>query len=226
MATHIQTQPAATHPAHDEHAGHHGDPKQYLKILLGLLALTFFTVFVARHPFENNTINVVIALAVATVKVSLVALYFMHLRHDNPMNSVILVSSFVFLALLIGTCITDVSSREHILPANYRAPGGQPGGNNTAAAPNGGQQNNGAPAATLSNGVQQTIDPPPDKIRPSDNAASALGAVQSGVASSGAMGNLPVENPVGRTDISPGPSGVTPAPIQEKQAEAQRKTNH
>ena len=41
--------------------------------------------------------NLWIALGIATVKASLVALYFMHLRYDNPFYALIFVTALVFL---------------------------------------------------------------------------------------------------------------------------------
>ena len=40
----------------------------------------------SRNPFRVNSINVTIALGIATIKASLVALIFMHLRNDKPVN--------------------------------------------------------------------------------------------------------------------------------------------
>ncbi len=37
------------------------------------------------------------ALAIATVKAALVALFFMHLRWDKPVNAIIAVAGFLFL---------------------------------------------------------------------------------------------------------------------------------
>ena len=44
---------------------------------------------------------------IATVKASLVALYFMHLRYDHPFNGLVLVAGLGFLALFIGIVLLD-----------------------------------------------------------------------------------------------------------------------
>ena len=46
-------------------------------------------------------------MAIATVKASLVALYFMHLRYDNPFNGLILIAGLGILALFLGLVLLD-----------------------------------------------------------------------------------------------------------------------
>ena len=78
-------------------------------VLLGvfavLLALTFVTV--AATWFDFGGWALVIALGIATIKASLVALYFMHLRYDNPFYAVVLVLALMFLALLLSLTLLD-----------------------------------------------------------------------------------------------------------------------
>lgn len=127
MSAHSTTVPHDDHGGHAHEHGHsHGGPAIYLKVLIALLCLTFFTVFVARHPFEDNTVNVVIALVVASIKATLVALIFMHLKYDKKINAVALVAGFLFLTLLLGACMTDYVSRESILTGSP-VPGGPSG---------------------------------------------------------------------------------------------------
>src|SRR5438270_11941062 len=104
---------------HDTHAAGHGDhdasaPKIYGAVLLALLVLTGITVSASYIQFGSGMINVVVALTIATIKASLVALFFMHLLHDKPMNAIILLSSFVFLGIFLGYCYTDQSTRDLI----------------------------------------------------------------------------------------------------------------
>jgi len=109
------------------HNGHaHNETRTYTLTLLTLLILTALTVFAAGIDFGSNTINVVIALTIATVKATLVALFFMHLLYDKPVNAVVLVTSFLFLGLFLGLSYTDVSSRVKYDPINHRPPQGGP----------------------------------------------------------------------------------------------------
>ena len=71
------------------HSGEHShdDPKIYVYVLLVLLVLTIITVGASYIDFGEG--NVAIALFIATIKATVVALFFMHLRHDRPVNAII-----------------------------------------------------------------------------------------------------------------------------------------
>jgi cytochrome c oxidase subunit 4 len=120
-----QTTPEHTEAhGHDAH-GDHGAPhvhvmpmKVLVTILAALLVLTWVTVAVSRPhlvvPFVQEgdfpgfgQWSILVALAIAVVKGSLVGLYFMHLRYDAPFNGVILVTALVFVALFIGIALLD-----------------------------------------------------------------------------------------------------------------------
>jgi cytochrome c oxidase subunit 4 len=78
-------------------------------ILLGvfatLIGLTVLTVAVTWHDFGSW--NLLVALAIATVKAALVALYFMHLRYDHPFNGLVFVVALVFLGLFMSLTLLD-----------------------------------------------------------------------------------------------------------------------
>ena len=120
-----------THDNHDANA-----PKIYAAVLAVLLILTFITVAASKVQFGSGMVNVVIALTIATIKASLVALFFMHLIHDKPMNSIILVTSFAFLGVFMGLCYTDQATRGDLKPLGLKvkppvvagAPGAAPVG--------------------------------------------------------------------------------------------------
>jgi cytochrome c oxidase subunit 4 len=110
----------------------HTHPWTPYAITLGvLLVLTVITVVAAGINFGSNSINVIIALSIATVKATLVALYFMHLRHDKPINAVIAVSGFMFLGLLLIFCLTDIDNRDNLTPGTLKVAPAKP----AAAAP-------------------------------------------------------------------------------------------
>ncbi len=89
--------------------------KTYGKVLGTLIALTVITVLAAGINFGSG--NVVIALAIATVKASLVALFFMHLLHEKAMNSIIFVSGLVFLGVFLMLSVLDTDTRDIIRPS-------------------------------------------------------------------------------------------------------------
>ena len=122
--------------SHNEHAL---DPKAeartYTLTLVLLLILTAITVGASYIQF--GSMNVVIALTIATIKATLVALFFMHLRHDKPVNAVIACAGFLFLGLFLLFTFLDVGTRDNLQPVNLKAPVAAPadGAPATPAAP-------------------------------------------------------------------------------------------
>jgi cytochrome c oxidase subunit IV len=76
-----------------------------LAVFITLLVLTYVTV--AARAVNLGSLNIWIALGIATVKGALVVLYFMHLRYDSPFNSVIFVTALAFMFLFLGITILD-----------------------------------------------------------------------------------------------------------------------
>ena len=106
------------HAHHDDGKVHaHVAPALfYWGIFAALIVLTFITVAVSYVDFGSA--NTVIAMLVATIKATLVASFFMHLSHDKPFNSIILVMSFVFLGIFIFLTDQDLSTRNNVDDAN------------------------------------------------------------------------------------------------------------
>jgi cytochrome c oxidase subunit 4 len=102
----------------------HGGPKLYAAVLGALLALTGITVAASYVHFGAASINVVVALTIASIKGSLVALYFMHLRYDKPINSVIFAGGLFFLALLLMLTLIDTGTRDEAPYWHSKPPAG------------------------------------------------------------------------------------------------------
>ncbi|OGP06146.1 MAG: hypothetical protein A2Z91_06175 [Deltaproteobacteria bacterium GWA2_38_16] len=83
--------------------------KTYLAVVVSLLILTVITV--TTSYFNFGIFNIVVAMAIASIKASLVCLYFMHLKYDNKFNQVVFISAFIFLAIFIGLTGADVFLR-------------------------------------------------------------------------------------------------------------------
>lgn len=92
--------------------------RMYLVIWGALMVFTAITVGVSRIDFGAG--NTFVAILVATIKASLVALYFMHLRYDNKFNLVILVTSFLFVALFLVPTLTDLTTRGDLDPEHSK----------------------------------------------------------------------------------------------------------
>ena len=74
------------HGEHEHH--HHVTPiPVYLAVFGALLFFTFITVWIAQ--FDFGVMTTPIAMLVATIKASLVALIFMHLLYEEGLNSVL-----------------------------------------------------------------------------------------------------------------------------------------
>jgi cytochrome c oxidase subunit IV len=105
---------------HTEHAvSPQAEARKYLITLVALLILTAITVGASYINF--GSCNIVIALTIATIKATIVALIFMHLLHDKPVNAVIAVAGFVFLGIFLMFDFLDVDSRTNPQPINLHA---------------------------------------------------------------------------------------------------------
>jgi|SRR5579883_2580191 len=102
---------------HENSHEEHGGPKVMLATLLALLFLTIVTVGASYIDFGSG--NVVIALFIATIKGTLVALFFMHLRWDKPVNAIIACAGFLFLGIFLMFDFIDFGTRNNLQPVNF-----------------------------------------------------------------------------------------------------------
>lgn len=84
----------------------------YLAVGTILLVLTAVTVYISFLDFSG--FNLVVAMLIAAVKATLVALFFMHLRYDSKMYSVIFVGALMFLAVFIIFTMFDTLHRDSL----------------------------------------------------------------------------------------------------------------
>jgi len=72
---------------------------------------------VAVVGIDLGKLNLWLAMAIATAKASLVALYFMHLRYDRPFLAIVFVTSLVFVMLFVGLALMDtVEYQPELIP--------------------------------------------------------------------------------------------------------------
>ncbi len=125
---------------HDDHADdgavhvHIASTRFYVGIFAALICLTIATVKVSYYDFGSA--NIVIAILIATMKASLVAAFFMHLRHDALFNTLAFLAAFLFLGIFILLTYDDLGVRARGNPTSYtqrmdlvsgqEAPGGAP----------------------------------------------------------------------------------------------------
>ncbi len=88
----------------------HAGPGRYVAVWLALLVFTALTVALGRMHLAGGW-GVVVALFIAVVKSALVVLFFMHLWDHGGANRLVLATTLVFVALLIGLVLTDNATR-------------------------------------------------------------------------------------------------------------------
>ncbi|MEM9083406.1 MAG: cytochrome C oxidase subunit IV family protein [Planctomycetota bacterium] len=110
---------------HDDHDHVHVTPFWPMFVVFVLLIiLTLLTVWSSNlHVIiiGNTTLkisgnaHILSALVIAVVKGLMVAAYFMHLRYDKPLNTVVAGSTVFAVLLFIGLTLFDVASRDTVL---------------------------------------------------------------------------------------------------------------
>jgi cytochrome c oxidase subunit IV len=84
--------------------------KMYFAVFFALLLGTGLTVFAAT--LDLGRFNAPVALGIATVKATLVALFFMHVWHaSEKLTKMVVVGALFFLLLLLGLTMTDYATR-------------------------------------------------------------------------------------------------------------------
>ena len=131
------------HVSHDHDDGgavhvHISPSRFYWGIFGALVCLTIATVKVSYYDFGSA--NILIALLIATMKATLVAAFFMHLRYDKLFNTVAFLAAFLFLGIFILLTGDDLIVRAHdhgyaqkmSAETGLQAPGGEPATSATA----------------------------------------------------------------------------------------------
>ena len=83
--------------------------RTFIIVWLVLLALTGITVAAAQVHF--GALNIWIALGIATLKAGLVIAFFMHMKYEQPLFKLALLSALAILAIFIGLTFLDVLYR-------------------------------------------------------------------------------------------------------------------
>lgn len=96
---------AGSDPHEHRGMGHVIPPSVLLSVFAALIVLTLVTVIASYLPFGE--FETWVALGIATVKASLVAAYFMHLRYDNPLHAVLFGFGLLFVGIFVGATLMD-----------------------------------------------------------------------------------------------------------------------
>jgi len=89
----------------DEHSTHIIDYKFNILVWIDLLIFTLITIEIAQFDFQ--TLTVVNALVVATIKSYLVGTYFMHLKFENKFLQRIVIGVGLLFFIVLFFLFTD-----------------------------------------------------------------------------------------------------------------------
>ena len=87
-------------------------PKLYVWIWAALMALLLITWVVAR--VDLGPLNVVAALTIAVIKMLLVILFFMHVRHSPRLTWIFVAAGFIWLLIMIDLTLSDYFTRGRV----------------------------------------------------------------------------------------------------------------
>ena len=94
--------------------------KVLVAVWAALMVLTVVTVAVVK--VDLGSLNLWIAMGIATLKGSIVVLYFMHMRYDRPFNAIVFVTALLFVMLFVSIALIDTKAYEPEMVPGY-APG-------------------------------------------------------------------------------------------------------
>ena len=110
------------HGPESDHHPHVLPLTMYFGVGAALFVLTILTVWTAKFMPElifeytkmqlTPTLAIIIALAIAILKASLVCGFFMHLHYDKPLNRATFLSGLFFLALFFLFTLADTMTRD------------------------------------------------------------------------------------------------------------------
>jgi cytochrome c oxidase subunit 4 len=91
----------------------------YITVWAILMALMVLTAILSRVPMGRE-LNTVIALIIASIKASLVLLFFMHLKYeDYKLSGVVFLAGFFWLLIFFGLTLIDYLSRHSFSGAGH-----------------------------------------------------------------------------------------------------------
>jgi cytochrome c oxidase subunit 4 len=86
----------------------------YLSVFIALLIATALTTWIAFQDLGKW--NVVVALAIAVCKASLVVLFFMHVKYNKGLSRIVLVGAIFWLGIMITFTLSDELTRNWGVP--------------------------------------------------------------------------------------------------------------
>jgi len=93
-------------PASGEHVV---PPRVYYAVYAMLLLFTYLTVQIAF--FDLGVLNTILAVTIAVLKATLVALFFMHLKYSSKLTWVVAIGGVFWLGILLTLTFSDYLTR-------------------------------------------------------------------------------------------------------------------
>ena len=90
-------------------------PRIYVTIFLALMVGTTVTVIAAFYDFPGP-LNAVVALTIASIKATLVVLFFMHVRYSGRLIWLVIVAALLWLAIMFAITFSDYWTRAWLVP--------------------------------------------------------------------------------------------------------------
>ncbi|HYC62284.1 MAG TPA: cytochrome C oxidase subunit IV family protein [Thermoanaerobaculia bacterium] len=99
---------------HSDHIGHapahhRSSLASYFAVFMTLMILTVVTVWVSR--IDLGAFNTIVAMAIAILKATVVILWFMHVIHSPRLTWIVVISSFIWLAMMFVLFYADYLTR-------------------------------------------------------------------------------------------------------------------
>jgi cytochrome c oxidase subunit 4 len=91
---------------------HIASPKLYIGIFLALMVCTAATV--AAAYVKLGALNIVVALAIATLKASLVVLFFMHAKYSPKRTQLVIICAIFWLGIMLALTLSDYETRHDV----------------------------------------------------------------------------------------------------------------
>jgi cytochrome c oxidase subunit 4 len=100
----------------DQGLGHEVPVSLFYKVFGALIVLTVITIAASHVDFGSPSYNLIIAMAIASIKAGLVGAFFMHLAYESKLLWVFVAFPLVLLAIMIGLIFLDNPYRDHPKP--------------------------------------------------------------------------------------------------------------
>ncbi len=85
----------------------------YVAIFFGLIFFTLVTIGVSY--VHLGSLNLAVAIIIASIKASLVVTFFMHLKYDNKFNALMFVCGLLFIGVFFAYTLNDTDRRQNEL---------------------------------------------------------------------------------------------------------------